>query len=218
MPPPNLTRPDNPLDRRIAIMHHYEQGLFVGAKTAEDIRTELGGTARSISNALSSLGFTTAERSKVKRVKTGQGRRTRLVRTPARYAPPANLDWPAQARLERQIRQAGASVYATQKAFQSANVPPAVMEKALGRLIYDATPVNARGAIKKAVNLELAAQDAQLAAERKQQADENAYGLDAYWAEALGEKPDTARTVLYGRTTGIIRALARRNPRQNLPA
>ena len=218
-------KPDNPLDRRIAIMNHYESGIFVGQKSAEEIRWEVGGTVASISVALTALGFKTAERRKTRRIPTGQGRKTRVVTTPRKYAPPDNLDWPVKARLERQIRAQGASVRVTKNAFMhSAKVTESEMQQALGLLVAESQSAGARGALKKAVSTVKADQEAKIGEERRQLelererlADENKYGRDAYWAKSLGESPDTARIVLYARGEGIIRALALRNPRQNFP-
>ena len=219
-------KPDNPLDRRIAIMNHYESGIFVGRKSAEEIRWEVGGTVTSISLALKELGFTIAEPRKTRRVPTGQGRKTLRVHTPRKYAPPENLDWPAKARLERQIRAQGASVRVTQNAFlHSAKVTESEMQQALGLLVHDGVSAGARGALKKAVSAVKADQEAKIGEERRQLElererleDENKHGRDAYWAKSLGESPDTARIVLYARGEGLIRALARRNPRQNVQA
>ena len=108
------------LYRRVAIMDAYENGTVKGNQSAVDLVDMIGGTPRSVSVALKELGFTIAERSNIRRVRTGEGRKTRLVRIPRKWAPPSNLDWPAKARLERQIVKEGIqparSLRATRKA------------------------------------------------------------------------------------------------------
>lgn len=207
MPPATTTKPDNPLDRRIAIMTWYERGMFLGAKSAEEIKDALGGTPRSVTVALRELGFTVAERRKTRRVPTGQGRKTRLVNIPRKWAPPSNLNWPAKARLERQIRLAGASPRAVKNAFRhTAAVSESEMEQALGLLVKDGTPASAPGALKKAVAAIKAEQEAEIAEERRQRE----YGRDPDLAEALRESPDMPRKALLTRAAGMVRAATRK--------
>lgn len=199
-------KPDNPLDRRIAIMIYYEKGYFIGSKSAEEIRDELGGNINSISRALKELGFTIAEKRKEKRVKTGQGRKSRKVVTHRKWAPPPGLAWPVLSQLQRQIRMQGASPQAVKRAFTNADVPASVMEQALGQLVLEGKTAGTKGALKKSVSAVIAEQAAQK--EETQRLEE--YGRDPYWAEVLRESPDLPRKALRTRTDGLIRAATRK--------
>ena len=193
MPPATTAKPDNPLDRRIAIMNYYDRGAFIGAKSAEEIRNELGGTSRSVSIALRELGFSIAERRKSRRVPTGQGRKTKQVVIPRKWAPPADLDWPARARLERQIRAAGASVYATKAAFGSATPPLPVVEQAIGQLVGDEIPINARGALRKAINSIISEREDLVAEEDAGRAQLMQAAMEQVWLAAKPTDPDDPR-------------------------
>ena len=69
----SIAKPDNPLDRRIAIMDLFDTGEY-GPCTAQEMVDLVGGTPRGMAAALNDLGFTIAKRESTKRVPTGKGR------------------------------------------------------------------------------------------------------------------------------------------------
>ena len=111
--PPTAAAPDNGLDRRIAIMDAYDAGRFIGAKTADEIAREIGGTARNISVALKALGFRVSDERRSRWVPVKRGGDTRVVTTARKWRRPYR--WPAQAELERKLRRDGKSLADTKR-------------------------------------------------------------------------------------------------------
>ena len=79
-------KPDNPLDRRMAIMALFDSGEMHGPCTVEDVKTHVGGTTMGVTWALRTLGFTIARRESTRREPTGNGRRTKKVKIPREWA------------------------------------------------------------------------------------------------------------------------------------
>lgn len=205
-----IDKPANPLDRQIAIMNYYERGYFIGPKSAEEIRDELGGTTRGVTANLKALGFTIVAKRRMTRERTGEGRKTRIIHHPRRWGPPTDLAWPLLNQLQRQLRAQGCSPQAVKRAFNNAVIPPSIMEQALGQLVAEGKPANGRGAIKKAVSAVIAERETLVVAKQRQEDFDQYVAPDPYWAESLRESPDASRRALYARTEGLIRAATRK--------
>ena len=191
-------KPKTPLDRRIAIMDMYDAGAFIGPKSAEDLVGELGGTVRGMGVALRELGFRIARRETKRRVRTGQGRRTQVVRTPRTWAPPD--EWTDKAVKQRQLRRQGASPAFCKAIFQSAPVPLGVLDESMSLLAVDGIPVTRPGALKKAI--------AQVTAEREARYSRDIITTNEL-AEVLREAPDLPKQFYLNRAAGLLRAATR---------
>lgn len=55
-------KPDNPTDRKIAIMDLYDSGLFLGPCSVEEMQKRIGCTSQGVTRSLRDLGFTIATR------------------------------------------------------------------------------------------------------------------------------------------------------------
>ena len=106
--------PDNPIDRRIAIMDLFDDGGWTGSVTVQQLAERLGSRPLSINRALRQLEFTISRRESVRRVRTGQGKRTKREKVPREWARPSR--WPALYELQRRLRGMGMSVSAVKNA------------------------------------------------------------------------------------------------------
>ena len=107
-------KPDNPLDRWIAIMDLFDSGELSGLYTVAEIIERVGGTTQGVTRALRDMGFTIAMRESTRREPTGHGRRTRKVKIPRQWARPTQ--WPELLELQRRLRKMGMSVSAVKDA------------------------------------------------------------------------------------------------------
>ena len=197
-------KPDNPLDRRIAIMDLFDSGELSGPYTVAEIIERVGGTNQGVTRALRDMGFTIAKRESARRVPTGHGRRTRLVRIPRQWARPAQ--WPELFELQRRLRKMGMSVGAVKDA-NKAVIPERYVEQAIGEVflnnpgVLDA--IKRRGVYKKA--LKKVVKDGML----------NTVPVPEL-ADALGESRDSVPAYLINRAEGFKRVATRQEIREQI--
>ena len=197
-------RPDNPLDRRIAIMELYDSGEFYGPCTAEEMARFVGGTLRGVAVALKDLGFTTARKASAKRVPTGEGRKTRLERIPRQYARPGL--WPEKWLLRRDLRVLGMSVSAVNRA-NLTKVEDRYVEAALNKIVADNPSgvkdiLKTKGVYRNELNKVVRASVLDTVPKRD-------------LAKALGESPDnTTSAGLLGRANGLMRVATKQAYRE----
>ena len=137
-------KPDNPMDRRIAIMELFDSGRFFGTCSVDEMVKRVGSNSPSITRAFTALGFTIARRRSSRRVKT------KIINIPRQYKRPD--EWPIMFVKQRQLRKDGASVGFAKTIFHSADVPLEIFDQAVGMLIADGIPITRRGALKRAIN------------------------------------------------------------------
>ena len=195
-------KPDNPLDRRIAIMDAFDDGTLTGAQTAQGIADIFGGTARGIAAAFKDLGFAVTRRESTRRVPTGNGKRTKKVKIPREYAKPAA--WPDAWELRRRLRRMGMSASRVKDANKT-TVPDRYVESAIGEvLLRNPAPdaINRRGAYKKALRQVVADGMLDTVSVRE-------------LAEALRENPDIMTpAALINRASGYMRAATKQELRE----
>jgi hypothetical protein len=147
-----LTKPDNPLDRRIAIMDLFDSGEFTGPCTAVEMVERVGGTVQGATRALRDLEFTIVRRESVRREKIGIGRRTKAVKIPRQYGRP--LVWPEAFELRRRLRKMGMSAGAAKQANVTI-VPERFIEQSIEEVFADnpgvLDAIKRRGVYKKAL-------------------------------------------------------------------
>ena len=195
-------KPDNPLDRRIAIMELYDSGGFVGQCTGQDIAELLGGTLRGVTAALKDLGFTISRRESTKRVPIGIGRRTKAVRVPREYARPSS--WPESYQLRRRLRKMGMPASSAKQANVTV-VPDRYIEQAIGEVLLNnpTDGIKRRGVYKKA--LKKVVRDGTLDTVSVREL-----------AAAIGEDPATTTPAgLLGRAEGLMRVATRQELRES---
>ena len=149
-------KPDNPTDRRIAIMDLYDSGLFVGICSVEDMVQRFGGTSQGVTRALRALGFTIANRRSKRTELTPKGRKKKVM-MPRKWARPT--EWPDLVSKQRHLRKQGVSVGFAKRIFNSAAVPMDMFEEALTKLTEEGISVTRRGALKKAIDEVIAERD-----------------------------------------------------------
>ena len=149
-------KPDNPTDRRIAVMDLYDSGRFYGPCTVEDMRSRVGGTSQGVTRALRTLQFTIARRRSIRTVQTPKGRKKKVM-VPRAWERPK--EWPLLLLKQRFLRKQGASVGFVHRIFNSAAVPMDMFEEALERLDREQISITRRGALKKAIDIAIAERD-----------------------------------------------------------
>ena len=195
--------PDNPIDRRIAIMDLFDSGEWSGSVTAQEIADRLGSRPQSVNRALRQLEFTIARRESTRRERTGQGRRTKVVKIPREWARPSR--WPVLYELQRRLRRMGMSVSSVKNANVS-TVPERYVERAIGE-VFLANPgvpdaIKRRGVYKK--TLTKVVQDAMLDTVPVHEL-----------AAKLGEDPSTMTPAgLLNRAEGYMRVATRQELRE----
>ncbi len=146
------SKPDNPLDRRIAIMDLYDSGECHGPCTAQEMAERVGGTVRGVTAAFRDLAFVIARRESRRRIPTGKGNRTRAEKVPRQWGCPNQ--WPASWELRRRLRRMGMSAAAVRQANVTV-VPDRYIETAIGEVLLknDSSPdaIKRRGVYKKAL-------------------------------------------------------------------
>ncbi len=195
-------KPDNPIDRRIAIMDAFDAGTLAGAQTAQAVAEIFGGTPRGIVAAFKDLGFTVARRASTRRVPTGNGKRKKTIQIPREYAKPAA--WPDAWELRRRLRRMGMSASRVKDANKT-TVPDRYVESAIGEvLLSNPAPdaINRRGAYKKALRQVVADGTLDTVSVRE-------------LAEALGENPDIMTpAALINRARGYMRGATKQELRE----
>ena len=198
------TRPDNPLDRRLAIMELYDTGEFSGVCTAEEMAKFVGGTIRGVAAALKDLGFTTARKPSTRRVPTGEGKKTGKEGIPRQYARPGL--WPERWLLRRDLRVLGMSVSAVSRA-NLTKVPDRYVEAALNKIVADNPGdvlgiLKTKGVYRNELNKVVRASVLDTVPKRD-------------LAKALGESPDnTTSAGLLGRANGLMRVATKQAYRE----
>ena len=198
-----MQKPDNPLDRRIAIMELYDSDGFVGPCTAVDMVEHVGGTTRGVASALADLGFTIAKRESKRRVPTGNGRRTKLERVPRQYARPTK--WPDSYELRRRLRKMGMSASSARQSNVTV-VPDRYIEQAIGEVLLNnpgaKDAIKRRGVYKKALRKMVADGMLDVVSVRE-------------LAKAIGEDPAVMTpAALLGRAEGLKRVATRQELRE----
>ena len=197
------TKPDNPLDRRIAIMELFDSGEMHGSCTVEDIKDHVGGTTMGVTWAVRDLGFTIARRESTRREPTGKGRRTKKVKVPREWARPS--EWPPLYELHRRLRKMGMSASATKLA-NRAVIPERYVEQAISEVFLSnpGTPeaIKRRGVYKKALNKVVKNGMLDTVSVRE-------------LAKALGESPDSVPGALLNRVEGLVRVATRQELRES---
>ena len=178
-------KPDNAMDRRIAIMDLFDSGKVFGPCSVEDLVKRVGGTSRGVTGALRALGFEIARRASTRRVPTGKGRRKKKLKIPRQWQRPD--EWPVMLVKQRQLRKDGASVGFARSIFHSAEVPLDMFDQAMGILIAEGIPITRRGALKKAINDAMRKRDENF---------QRNYVPASDLAETLRESPDTPAEAL----------------------
>lgn len=196
-------RPNNPIDRRIAIMDLFDSGEWSGTATVQQLADRLGSKPQSIQYALRQLAFTIARRESTRREPTGHGRRTRKVKIPREWARPSQ--WPELYELQRRLRRMGMSASSVKNCNVS-TVPARYVDQAIGEvfLAHPGEPdaVKKRGVYKKA--LTKVVQDAML----------DTVPVNELAAK-LGEDPATmTRAGLLNRAEGYMRVATRQELRE----
>ena len=191
------TKPDNPLDRRIAIMDLFDAGEWVGSCAAQDLVDLVGGTVRGVASALNDLGFTIAKRESTKRV-PGKGPRKKTVRVPRQYARPTK--WPDSYELRKRLRKMGMSASSARQSNVTV-VPDRCIEQAIGEVFLNnpeaKDAIKRRGVYKKALRKVVA--DGML----------DVVSVRAL-AKAIGEDPAVMTpAALLGRAEGLKRVATR---------
>ena len=145
-----IKKPDNPLDRRIAIMDMFDSEGWHGSCTAIDMAEMVGGTARGMSAAFRDLGFTITRPERLKRVPTGNGMKTKVERVLSQYTRPTL--WPEFYELRRRLRRMGMSA-GSAKHSNVTVVPDRYIEQAIGEVLLNNTgdAIKHRGVYKKAL-------------------------------------------------------------------
>ena len=149
-------KPENPTDRRIAIMDLYDSGMFLGPCSVDEMQKRVGGTSQGVTRALRDMGFTIASRRSTRTEMSPKGRK-RQVKIPRRWERPK--EWPLLIQKQRHLRKQGTSVGFTKSIFQSAAVPMEIFEEALTQLTLNGISVTRRGALRKAINSVMAKRD-----------------------------------------------------------
>ena len=147
-----IAKPDNPLDRRIAIMELFDNAEVYGAVTVAGIAERVGGTPQGVMRALNDLGFDKSRRASKRRVKTGEGRKSKLVKIPAEWSRPSA--WPQLYELHRRLRKMGMSASSAKRA-NVAVVPERYLEMAIGEVFLsnpEKDAIKHRGVYRKALN------------------------------------------------------------------
>ena len=195
-------KPDNPLDRRIAIMDLFDSGEWVGTCTAQDMAQLVGGTSRGIAAAFKDLGFTIARRESSRRV-PGKGNRKKTERVPRQYGKPGR--WPEAYELRRRLRRMGMSAGAAKEA-NVVRVPERYVEQAIGEVLLnnqDKDAIKRRGVYKK--SLRKVVNDSMLEVVSVREL-----------AIRLGEDPVTSTPAgLLGRAEGFKRVATRQELRES---
>ena len=235
----NIARPENPMDRRIAIMELFDTGRLSDTCTVQEIVRIIGGNSQATTPALRTLKFTIARRESTRREPTGHGRRTRKVKIPRQWAPPVE-GWDSRFKREKQLREYGMSPDAIRRAEDYAAHLTDVLSEAVDDLLAAEVPVASKGRLKRQIqevirekingfatvqpDIVTATKRANDAEERANDAEERlAVALAtgqammpedvitrSELADALKEHHDTNKEALLNRTRGVVRAAVRK--------
>lgn len=227
------------MDRRIAVMTLFDTGRLSGTCTVQELTQIIGGNTQSMTRAVRSLGFTIARKESTRREPTGHGKRTRKVKVPRQWEPPAD-GWDSRFKREKQLREFGMSPDAIRRAEDYAAHITDILSEAVDTLLDAEVPVASKGRLKKQIQEVIrekitgfATVQPDIANAIRRASDAEGRASDAEerlavalatgqammpedvitrseLAAALKEHPDTNKQALLNRTEGVVRAAVRK--------